>query len=308
MDKLSVIVPCYNEQEVLEVFYKEINKVLKTMDIEYELIFVDDGSADNTLDILREMADKDDRIRYLSFSRNFGKEAAMYAGLEHSEGNLAVLMDADLQHPPHTLIEMYEAIKNEGYDMCGTRRVTRKGEPLIRSFFARRFYKLINKMSHVELVDGAQDFCMMTRPVVDSVLKLQENNRFTKGIFSWIGFKKKWIEQENVERILGETTWSFWGLFRYALEGIVGFTTVPLILSSLLGILFCFIALIMIVFVCVKTIFFGEPVQGYPTLICTLCLIGGLIMLSIGIMGQYMAKMYLEVKKRPIYILREKNK
>ncbi|MBQ5850380.1 MAG: glycosyltransferase family 2 protein [Lachnospiraceae bacterium] len=306
MDKLSVIVPCYNEQEVLDTFYDTIINVLSSMDVDYELLFVDDGSKDDTINVFRRLAEKDERVRFISFSRNFGKEAAMYAGLENALGNMAVIMDADLQHPPKLLPQMYKALREEGYDMCGTRRVSRTGEPPIRSFFARRFYKLMNKMSDVELVDGAQDFCMMSKPVIEGILKMKEVNRFTKGIYSWIGFRKKWIEQENVERTLGETTWSFWGLLRYAIEGIVGFSTVPLIISSLFGMLFCFIALIMIVFVCVKTIFFGEPVQGYPTLICTISLIGGLIMLSIGVMGQYMAKMYLEVKNRPIYLIKER--
>lgn len=307
MHKLSVIVPCYNEQEVLMEFYGQVKDVLNSIEeLDYELLFIDDGSKDETLNILRELAKEDRQVRYISFSRNFGKEAAMFAGLENASGDMAAVMDADLQHPPGTLIEMYKALNEEDFDMCATRRITRKGEPALRSFFARSFYKFINKMSDIEIVDGAQDFCMMKRPVIDSILLLKENNRFTKGIYGWIGFKKKWIEHENVERTLGETKWSFWGLMKYSLEGIVGFSTLPLMASSMFGIVFCFIAFLLIIFVCVKTIFFGEVVQGYPTLMCTISLIGGIILLSVGVLGQYIAKIYLEVKKRPIYLVREK--
>ena len=303
---LSVIVACYNEQESIPYFYKEIDKISKEMkELDFEFIFVNDGSKDKTLDILEELSNKDKRVKYISFSRNFGKEAAMFAGLEHSSGDFVTLMDADLQDPPHLLKEMYRLIKEEGYDTVGTRRVSRKGEPPIRSFFARMFYKLINKMSDIEMVDGARDYRLMTRQVVDSILSLKEYNRYSKGLFSFVGFKTKWLEYENVKRVAGETKWSFWKLFRYALEGIVGFTTIPLSISSILGILLCFVSLIFIIFIIIKTLMYGDPVSGWPSLVCIILLTSGVQLLCIGIIGQYLAKTYLETKNRPIYIVKK---
>ena len=303
---LSVIVACYNEQESIPYFYKEIDKISKEMkELDFEFIFVNDGSKDKTLDILEELSNKDKRVKYISFSRNFGKEAAMFAGLEHSSGDFVTLMDADLQDPPHLLKEMYRLIKEEGYDTVGTRRVSRKGEPPIRSFFARMFYKLINKMSDIEMVDGARDYRLMTRQVVDSILSLKEYNRYSKGLFSFVGFKTKWLEYENVKRVAGETKWSFWKLFRYALEGIVGFTTIPLSISSILGILLCFVSLIFIIFIIIKTLMYGDPVSGWPSLVCIILLTSGIQLLCIGIISQYLAKTYLETKNRPIYIVKK---
>ena len=247
-EKISVIVPCYNEEQAIPYFYEEIKKISSKMNkLDFEYIFVNDGSSDNTLDIVKEYAKEDDRVRYVSFSRNFGKEAAMLAGLRHSEGDYVTLMDADLQDPPKLLIEMYDLIKKEGYDCVGTRRVTRKGEPPIRSMFARAFYKIINKMSKTEMVDGARDYRLMTRQVVDAIISMDEYNRYSKGIFSFVGFKTKWLEYENVERVAGETKWSFWKLFIYALEGITAFSTVPLIFSAVIGFIFCIISFIMII-------------------------------------------------------------
>lgn len=306
MTRLSVVVPCYNEQDAVSEFYKELKSVLEQMDLCHEVLFVDDGSTDTTIAKLDKLADEDERVSYVSFSRNFGKEAAIFAGLEHATGDFIVVMDADLQHPPSLLPQMYTSLMEEDWDMCRTRRITRNGEPIIRSFFARQFYKFIRKMADIDLVDGAQDFCMMTRQVADSILQLKEINRFTKGIYGWIGFKTKWIEQENVERKLGETKWTFWGLLKYSMAAIIGFSTTPLIISSIFGILFCFIAVLLIIFVCIKTIFFGEPVAGYPTIMCTISLIGGIQLLCIGLLGQYFAKAYIEIKKRPIYLIRKK--
>lgn len=303
---LSVIVSCFNEQDTIPYFYKEIDKVSKEMkNLNFEFIFVNDGSTDKTLDILEELSNNDERVKYVSFSRNFGKEAAMFAGLEHSSGDYVTLMDADLQDPPHLLKEMYRLITEENYDMVGTRRVTRKGEPKIRSFFARSFYKLINKMSNIEMVDGARDYRLMTRQVVDSILSLREYNRYSKGLFSFVGFKTKWLEYENIKRVAGESKWSFWKLFRYALEGIIGFTTLPLSISSILGILLCFVSLIFIIFIIIKTLMYGDPVSGWPSLVCIILLTSGVQLLCIGIIGQYLAKTYLETKNRPIYIVKK---
>ena len=307
MKLLSVVVPCYNEQEAMTIFYDEIVKVADQMknDVDFEVIFVDDGSKDNTLKVARELSEKDDRIKYISFSRNFGKESAIYAGLEKAKGDFVATMDVDLQDPPKLLADMYNSIINEGYDCVATRRVTRKGEPPIRSFFARCFYAIINKISDTEIVDGARDYRLMTRQMVDSIINLKEYNRFSKGIFSWVGYKTKWLEYENVERSAGETKWSFWKLFLYSLEGIVAFSTAPLAIASIIGILFCFLAFIFICVIVVKTIIFGEPVAGYPSLICVITFIGGIQLFCIGILGQYLAKTYLETKKRPIYITKE---
>lgn len=306
MKKISVIVSCYNEQEAIPYFYEEIIKTAKEMNyVDFEFLFVNDGSKDNTLNILKELAKKDKRVRYISFSRNFGKEAAMLAGLENARGDYITLMDADLQDPPAMLPEMYRLITEEGYDQVGTRRVTRKGEPPIRSFFARCFYKLINKMSKVEMVDGARDYRLMTRQVVDSIISLKEYNRYSKGLFSFVGYDTKWLEYENVNRVAGETKWSFWKLFKYAIEGIVAFTTVPLTLSSVFGIIFCLLSIIGIIFIVVRTLAFGDPVSGWPSLVCIILLLSGIQLLCLGIIGQYLAKAYLETKHRPIYIVKE---
>ncbi|MCB6414485.1 glycosyltransferase family 2 protein [Dorea acetigenes] len=310
-DLISVIVPCYNEEVSLPFFYKEIQKVISHMQerypVEFELLFVDDGSRDDTLSIIKSFASKDPKIKYLSFSRNFGKESAILAGLEHATGDYVALMDADLQDPPSLLTQMYETIKEGTYDCVGTKRVDRKGEPPIRSFFARCFYKLINKISKTSIVDGARDFRLMTRQMTDAILNMPEYNRFSKGIFGWVGFKTKWLEYTNVERVAGSTKWSFWSLFLYSLDGIVAFSTIPLSIASILGILFLFIALIFIIVIIVKTLIWGDPVAGYPSMMCVICLLGGLQLFSIGILGQYLSKTYLEVKHRPIYIIKESN-
>ncbi|MDL2225782.1 glycosyltransferase family 2 protein [Eubacteriales bacterium OttesenSCG-928-M02] len=308
MELLSVVVPCYNEEASLPLFYQEITQVGQQLQeayrLELELLFIDDGSTDGTLAWIQEIQKTDTRIHYLSFSRNFGKEAGIYAGLSYAKGNYVVLMDADLQDPPALLEEMYQNIQ-EGYDCVGSRRVTRKGEPPIRSFFARVFYKLINRISNTNIVDGARDFRMMTRQVVDAILSMGEYNRFSKGIFSWVGFRTKWLEYENIERVAGESKWSFWKLFFYSMEGIVAFSTVPLSIASVMGFLFCLAAFIWICFIVVKTLLYGDPVAGYPSLICIIMFIGGVQLFTIGILGQYLAKTYLETKKRPLYIIRE---
>ncbi len=307
LDKISVIVPCYNEEQSLPFFYKEITAVAESMKdkAEFEYIFVDDGSADKTIEELRKLRQKDSRVRYISFSRNFGKEAAMYAGYKASVGNLTVVMDADLQHPPKFIPAMYKGIKEEGYDCVATRRVKRIGEPKLRSFFAMRFYSLINKMTDTEITPGACDYRMMTRTMTNAVLEMSEANRFSKGIFSWVGFNTKWIPFENVARVAGETKWSFKKLLAYSIDGITAFSTSPLLISSFIGILFCILSFIFGIFVVIKTIAFGESVAGFPTLICVILLIGGIQLLMIGILGQYLAKTYVETKRRPIYIVKE---
>ncbi len=307
MEKISIIVPCYNEEEALPLFYKEINKVSETMDEEFEFIFVNDGSKDKTLEVIKNLSTLDKRCKYINFSRNFGKEAAMYAGLELSTGNYITLMDADLQDPPSLLPKMLKLIKEEGYDSVGTRRVTRKGEPPIRSFFARMFYKIINKMSKVEMVDGARDYRLMTRQMTDAIINLKEYNRYSKGLFSFVGFNTKWLEYENVQRVAGETKWSFWKLFLYAIDGIVAFTTAPLTIAAIMGLIFCLIAFIMIIVIIVKTIAFGDPTSGWPSLACIIFLVSGVQLFALGIIGQYLSKTYLETKKRPIYIIKETN-
>lgn len=307
--KISIIVPCYNEEEALPIFYKEIKKIEEKMNyLHFEYIFVNDGSKDKTLDILRKLSKKDDKVRYISFSRNFGKEAAMLAGLEYSSGDYVTIMDADLQDPPHLLIEMYDAIEKEGYDCVGTRRVTRKGEPPIRSFFARMFYKIINKMSKTEMVDGARDFRLMTRQMADSILELKEYNRYSKGLFSFVGYKTKWLEYENVERVAGTTKWSFWKLLIYAFEGIIAFSTVPLVVAAVIGILFFIVSFIMIIVIIAKTLMFGDPVGGWPSLVCIIFFVSGVQLFCLGIIGAYLSKTYLETKKRPIYIVKETEK
>ena len=308
MPLLSIIVPCYNEEAALPYFLPEVQKIedilLNKYSLNLEFLFIDDGSRDNTLNLLRHYAQEDPRVRYVSFSRNFGKEAAIYAGLKNARGDYAVTMDADLQDPPSLLPEMIESLQKGDYDSAATRRVTRAGEPLIRSFFARMFYKIINKISKADIVDGARDYRLMKRSMVDAILDMGEYNRFSKGIFGWVGFKTRWIPYENVERVAGETKWSFWKLFLYSLEGIVAFSTAPLAISSVMGFLFCLIACIWLIIIVVKTLVWGDPVAGFPTLSCLLLLIGGSLQLSLGIIGQYLAKTYLETKKRPIYIAR----
>lgn len=309
MKKISVIVSCYNEEKSIPFFYDELNKVTKKMkEINFEIIFVNDGSSDNTLKIVKELSRKDKRVRFISFSRNFGKEAAMYAGLEYSTGDYITLMDADLQDPPSLLSKMLRLITEEDYDVVGTRRVTRKGEPPIRSFFARMFYKIINKLSKVEMVDGARDYRLMTRQVVNSIISIKEYNRYSKGLFSFVGFKTKWLEYENIERVAGETKWSFWKLFKYAIEGIIAFSTAPLSLASILGVIICFISFIAIIVIIIKTLALGDPVGGWPSLACILLFVSGIQLLCMGIIGQYLAKTYLETKKRPIYIIKETEK
>ncbi|WP_407424476.1 glycosyltransferase family 2 protein [Methanobrevibacter sp.] len=297
--KLDIVVPCYNEEKNIEKFFTEVSYVLKDIDI--NIIFVNDGSSDNTLNEIKKLKD----VSYISFSRNFGKEAAIYAGLSKTTADYVILMDVDLQDPPSLIPEMMKYV--DEYDIVATRRVTRAGEPKIRSFFARLFYKLMNKISDIELVDGARDFRLMNRSVVDSILELNENNRFSKGIFEWIGFNTKWIEYENVERIEGETSWSFWQLFKYSIEGIVSFTVAPLYISTVMGIIFSIIAFISIIFIVIRTLLFGDPVSGWPSTISIILFIGGIQLLSIGILGQYLAKTYIETKNRPKYIIKEDN-
>lgn len=306
MSKLcSCIVPCFNEEEVIPLYYEEMQKVRKQEEgkIDFEIIFIDDGSKDKTLEVIKKLSEQDECIHYVSFSRNFGKEAAMYAGFEHANGEYVVTMDVDLQDPPHLIPEMIRCIEEEGYDSVATRRVTRKGEPPIRSFFARRFYGLINKISDADIVDGARDFRMMKRDMVNAILSMPEYNRFTKGIFGWVGFKTKWIEFENVERAAGETKWSFWKLFRYALEGIIAFSTVPLTIVSLIGVIVCIIAFLFLLFVVIRATIFGDPVAGWPSLICVISFLSGIQLLGIGVVGMYLSKTYLETKKRPILSL-----
>ncbi len=307
MEKISIIVPCYNEEEAIPYFYNEINKIIKEMKYNFEIIFVNDGSKDKTIEIIKDLSKKDKNIKYINLSRNFGKESAMLAGLELSSGDYITIMDADLQDPPALIPEMIRLIKEEGFDCVGTRRVTRKGEPPIRSFFARMFYKIINKMSKVEMVDGARDFRLMTRQMVNSILELKEYNRYSKGLFSFVGYKTKWLEYENINRVAGTTKWSFWKLFIYAIEGIVSFTTTPLTIAALIGIIFCLIAFIMIIVIIIKTLCFGDPVNGWPSLACIIFFVSGVQLFCLGIMGEYLAKAYLETKKRPIYIIKETN-
>ena len=308
MSKLcSCIVPCFNEEEVIPIYYQEMQKVRKQEEgkIDFEIIFIDDGSKDKTLEVIKRLSEQDETIHYVSFSRNFGKEAALYAGLEHAKGEYVVTMDVDLQDPPYLIPEMIRCIEEEGYDSVATRRVTREGEPPIRSFFARQFYKLINKISDANIVDGARDFRMMKREMVDAILSMPEYNRFTKGIFGWVGFKTKWLEYKNIERAAGETKWSFWKLFRYALEGIIAFSTVPLTVVSLIGVFVCIIAFLFLIFIIVRAAAFGDPVAGWPSLVCLISALSGIQLLGIGVVGMYLSKTYLETKKRPIYIEKE---
>ena len=308
MKLLSVIVPCYNEQENIQDFYDELMKneaFFIFRDVDIELVYVNDGSTDKTVDMVKELNNKDKRVKLVSFSRNFGKEAAIYAGLEKTAGDYVVIMDCDLQDPPALLPEMYKAVEEEGYDSVATRRVNRKGEPPIRSFFARMFYKMINRMSKTEIVDGARDYRFMTRQFVDAVLSVKEYNRFSKGIFGWVGFKNKWIEFENVERRKGETKWSFWKLFIYAVDGIMAFSTIPLSFAAFTGLFFCLFSFVFIIFTIWRKLAFGDETNGWPSLVCIISLISGIQLFCIGIVGQYLSKTYTEVKKRPLYIVKE---
>lgn len=311
MNLLTVIVPCYNEEQVLEMFYSKINEIFLQMQkkyakLEFQLLFINDGSKDNTLNIIRRLAEIDEQVDYISFSRNFGKEAAMYAGLQNASGDYVAVMDADLQDPPEFLIDMYQELLDGSADCVAAKRETRKGEPVIRSFFARMFYRFINNISKTEIVDGARDFRLMTRQMVDAILEMSEYNRFSKGIFGWVGFETKWIGYHNVERAAGNTKWSFWKLLIYALDGVIAFSTAPLVFATILGLIICVIAAIMIIFIITKTLLLGDPVAGYPSTICFMFLLGGIQLFCMGIIGQYLSKTYLEVKKRPIYIAKER--
>lgn len=307
MRLLSVIVPCYNEEENVSLFYEELIKndtFFGEKGIEAEILYIDDGSTDRTVEEVKKLREKDERVHLVSFSRNFGKEAAIYAGLEHCRGDYAVLMDADLQDPPSLLPEMIRGLE-DGYDSVATRRVSRKGEPPVRSFFARLFYKLMKKISKTEIMDGARDYRLMTRQMVNAILSMQEYNRFTKGIFGWVGFRTKWLEYENVERARGETKWSFWKLLIYSLDGITAFSTVPLMIAVVAGVLFWLLAFVMIIFIIVRKLVFGDPVSGWPSLVCIILFLSGVQFFCTGILGQYLAKTYMEVKRRPIYLIRE---
>ncbi|MCI9437338.1 MAG: glycosyltransferase family 2 protein [Lachnospiraceae bacterium] len=308
MSLLSVIVPCYNEEENVPLFYEELLKTepfFREREIEVEILYVDDGSGDRTVEEVKKLREKDERVHLVSFSRNFGKEAAMYAGLELSGGDYVVMMDVDLQDPPSLLPEMFLQL-GQGYDSVATRRVSRKGEPPVRSFFARMFYRLMKKISKTEIMDGARDYRLMTRQMVDAILSMKEYNRFTKGIFGWVGFKTRWLEYENVERVRGETKWNFWKLFLYSLDGITAFSTAPLMLASVVGVFFCIVAFLMILFIIVRKLMFGDPVSGWPSLVCIILMTSGVQFFCTGILGQYLAKTYMEVKRRPIYLVRER--
>ena len=309
MDKISVIVPCYNEQEAIPIFYREISKTAEELrqKAELQILFVNDGSRDESLGEMKRLAEQDSRVKYVSFSRNFGKEAAMYAGLSYADGDYVAIMDVDLQDPPSLLPEMYRIITVEPYDCVATRRVTRKGEPPIRSFFARRFYAMMHRLSKTEIVDGARDYRLMTRQFVDELLRLGEYNRFSKGLFGWVGFETKWLEYENVERSAGETKWSFWKLLIYSIDGIVGFSTAPLAIAAFLGVFFCLVAFLALCFIVIRTLLFGDPVSGWPSMTCIIIFLGGIQLFCIGILGEYLAKTYMETKHRPIFICKETN-
>lgn len=307
--KLSLVVPCFNEEEAIPEFYKEACRVIEELKYkkkeDVEFIFVDDGSRDKTVQVVKNLAQKDKRVHLVSFSRNFGKEAALYAGLNKASGKYTAVLDADLQDPPSLLPKMIEAIEKEGYDCAATRRVTRKNEPVIRSFFARLFYKIMGKMSDVPVVDGARDFRLMTKKYREAVLSLAEKNRFTKGIFPWVGFNTKWFEYENIERVAGKTKWSFWKLFLYSIDGIIGFSTKPLAFAAVAGILDLIIAFFMCLFIIIRKIYFGDPVQGWASLVCIIVFLGGIQLFTIGIVGMYLSKIYIEVKQRPLYVVKE---
>lgn len=306
MGKISIIVPCYNEEAALPIYYREMSKVMDQMkDVEFEILFVDDGSTDQTLQQMKILNDQDERCQYFSFSRNFGKEAAIYAGLKNATGDYAAIMDVDLQDPPSLLPKMYEILQTGDYDSVATRRSTRSGEPKIRSFLSESFYKFVNRISKTEIVNGARDYRLMKRNMVDAVLAMSEYNRFSKGIFGWVGFRTKWLEYENSERSAGETKWSVKKLFFYSMEGITGFSVAPLSLASVLGVLFCFLSFLMIIVIIVRTCIWGDPVSGWPSLACIIFLVSGVQLLCTGIVGEYLSKTYLETKKRPIFILKD---
>ncbi|MEE1335148.1 glycosyltransferase family 2 protein [Methanobrevibacter sp.] len=305
MNLLSIVVPCFNEEETVEIFSKEINKTLNKHN--FEIIFINDGSSDNTLNNIKKLADENSNIKYISFSRNFGKESAIYAGLKNATGDLVCIMDVDLQHPPSLLPEMIESVSNEDYDVAAARRTSRKGEPKIKSFFSHMFYKVFKRITKMDLVEGATDYRVMTRQVVDSILQLKEYNRFSKGLFQWVGFNTKWICYENVERVAGQTTWSYWGLIKYSIEGLVAFSTMPLTISILLGTIFSIVAFIYMIVIVIRYLLYSDPVQGFATIMCSLLLLGGIQLLSIGALGKYLEKTYIETKNRPIFIIKESN-
>lgn len=305
---VTLIVPCYNEEESLPIFYDAVCEVAQGLpQVDFTFLLVNDGSKDGTLGVMRALAQKDERVKYLSFSRNFGKEAAMYAGFCNAKGDYVAVMDADMQDPPSLLPQMIEALDAGEYDSVATRRVTRAGEPRLRSFFARRFYRIINRISDADVVDGARDFRLMRREMVQAIVEMGEYNRFSKGIFGWIGFRTKWLPYENVERVAGETKWSFFKLFKYSIDGIINFSQAPLAVASWMGIFLTFVAFLMVVFVVVRRLLFGDPVAGWASTICVILFIGGIQLLCMGIMGQYLAKTYMEVKGRPHYIVAESN-
>ena len=308
MQLLSLVVPCFNEEETIPIFYEEVLRILPQIDSEIEFCFVDDGSSDGTLSVLKSLRQKDQRVHYVSFSRNFGKEAALYAGLESARGDYVATMDVDLQDPPSLLPEMCRLItdKENDYDCIATRRKTRKGEPVIRSWFSNMFYRFINKMSETKIENGARDFRLMSRAFVDAIIQDKEYNRFSKGIFSWVGFKVKWLSYDNIERSAGKTKWSFFRLFRYSLEGILAYSTVPLYVSSVIGLIFCLISVVALLFVVIRAILFGDKVAGWPSIVCIIIFIGGSVLLNLGIMGLYISKLYLETKKRQLYIVKDK--
>lgn len=308
MKKISIVVPCYNEEETISLFYKEISSLRGFFDqnnLTVEICLVDDGSSDNTLNEIKKVRECDNGVHYITFSRNFGKEAALYAGLMMSTGDYVVVMDADLQDPPELIPKMYYLMKQENCDCVATRRKDRQGEPPIRSLFAKLFYKLINKISDVKIVDGARDFRIMTRTMVNAILEDKEYNRFSKGIFSWVGFKTAWMEFNNRERIAGETKWSFRKLFLYSIEGLLAFSTVPLSISSMGGLFFCSLSILMLIFVIGRALFFGDPVAGWPSLVSIILFLSGIQLFSIGVIGLYLSKIYLETKRRPIFIIKE---
>lgn len=310
--KLSIVVPCYNEEAALPVFYAAILPVMGKLQAcgeigDFELIFVDDGSRDSTLNQLKLLAQKDCHVKYFSFSRNFGKEAALLCGLRESSGDYVVTMDADLQDPPGLIPEMLRVVTQEGFDCAGTRRVTRKGEPPVRSFFARQFYRIMRSLTDIEVVDGARDFRLMSRPMVNAIISMPERIRFSKGIFPWVGFKTRWFEYENIERSAGSTKWSFWSLFLYSIDGITAFSSKPLVLASSLGILSLFLAFCLVIFIIIRKLVFGDPTAGWPSLVCIILTVGGLQLFCTGVLGQYLAKIYTEVKARPSYIIKEQN-
>lgn len=302
---LSIVVPCFNEEESVEIFLKEIRETLKEHD--YEILYINDGSSDNTLKKIKELADSNSNVKYISFSRNFGKESAIYAGLKNASGDLICVMDVDLQHPPSLLPGMIESVSSEDYDVVAARRVSRKGEPKIKSFFSHLFYKVFNRITNMDLAEGATDYRVMRKPVVDAILKMPEYNRFSKGLFHWVGFNTKWIPYENIERTVGETTWSFWGLVKYSIEGIVAFTTLPLSISIYLGIFISIVAFIYMIVIIIRYLLYSDPVQGFATIMCSILLLGGIQLLSIGVLGKYLEKTYIETKNRPIFIVKESN-